>query len=87
MSDALMPFRWLGGFDGPMGEIFTVSFLHRLDPAEVLRCFVAPIGELMDFEDSPTGPPNTSLTPARMTGVAFTPSILTKPLLVGGIGN
>ncbi|MEV6593998.1 DUF6461 domain-containing protein [Streptomyces acidicola] len=51
MSDALTPYRWLGGFDGPMGEIFTVSFLHRLDPAEVLRCFVASTGELMDFEE------------------------------------
>ncbi|AWS40348.1 DUF6461 domain-containing protein [Streptosporangium sp. 'caverna'] len=43
MADPLAPFRWLGAFPGDrddlLGEIFCVSFFHRLEPVEVLHRF------------------------------------------------
>ncbi|MEV4291208.1 DUF6461 domain-containing protein [Nonomuraea bangladeshensis] len=45
MADSLAPFRWSEASPGDpgdlLGEIFCVSFLRRLEPAEVLRRFGA----------------------------------------------
>ncbi|MEV4165455.1 DUF6461 domain-containing protein [Nonomuraea dietziae] len=57
MTDPLTPFRWLeadiGDESDLLGEIFCVSFFHRLDPAEVLSRF-APVSpaETMTFKES-----------------------------------
>ncbi|MEU7899110.1 histone-like nucleoid-structuring protein Lsr2 [Nonomuraea sp. NPDC049152] len=57
MTDPLTPFRWLEAYIGDehdlLGEIFCVSFFHRLDPAEVLSRFtpVSP-AETMTFKES-----------------------------------
>ncbi|SEK73575.1 DUF6461 domain-containing protein [Nonomuraea pusilla] len=56
MTDLLSQFRWLEEHQGDehdlLGDTFCVSFLHRLDPAEVLSCFepVTP-AETMSFKE------------------------------------
>lgn len=51
MSDSLAQLAWLDR-DNPLDEIFCVSFVHRLDPPEVLRRFgaIAPGEEQMTFD-------------------------------------
>ncbi|MFI0447373.1 DUF6461 domain-containing protein [Actinomadura sp. 6N118] len=51
VTDYLAPFRWLEASGNRLGQIFCVSFFHRLGPGEVLRRFGAEesSGRLMTF--------------------------------------
>ncbi|MGW7536565.1 DUF6461 domain-containing protein [Amycolatopsis sp. NPDC054798] len=50
MTESLTELAWLEN-SGPLQDIFCVSFVHGLDPPEVVRRFGAAPGEQMTFEE------------------------------------